>query len=260
MEVKYSIQGLLIYLTIAGYVLALAMRIFGKRKIAQAVFGFGFVVAVASLVYRRINVGHFPLQNMFELFLVMGAGVYLISLICRKLMRIDQVAADLLIGIIVLFPAGFIFDAAPKQLPPALQSVFFIPHVAAYLLAYILMFKAAIAAAGVFIVKERNRICFERDTYQLISAGFPLLTLGLILGSIWAQMAWADFWGFDPKEQWSLATWLIFAGYFHFRSMFKDKYPQANSIWAISGFSAIVITLLWVNLSRIFSGLHNYAV
>jgi len=259
MAIKYSIQGLLIYLTMAGYLVALLVQVSGKKKIAQVIFGAGFIIAVISLVYRWINVGHFPLQNMFELFLAMGASVYLISRLCGRYLGIEQIAADILIGIIILFPAGFVFSAEARHLPPALQSIFFVPHVAAYLLAYILMSKAAIAAGRCLCVKEKNRPGLDNDTYRLVCAGFPLLTLGLILGSVWAQMAWADFWGFDPKEQSSLVTWLIYAGYFHFRFMFRNKYPRINSIWALTGFTVIIITLFWVNLSQMFSGLHNYA-
>jgi hypothetical protein len=99
----------------------------------------------------------------------------------------------------------------------------------------------------------------EDATYRIVCAGFPLLTLGLILGSYWGKQAWGDYWGWDPKELWSLASWLVFLGYFHFRYMFGKKHPRINSLWAIAGMAAIIITLLWVNLSRIFSGLHSYA-
>ena len=87
----------------------------------------------------------------------MGVAVYLISIICERFLNINQRIIDMLIGVIVLFPAGFIFSEAPQQLPPALQSVFFVPHVAAYLFAYILMFKAAVAAIRTFC-DDRTRI------------------------------------------------------------------------------------------------------
>ncbi|KKL20017.1 hypothetical protein LCGC14_2459660, partial [marine sediment metagenome] len=95
-------------------------------------------------------------------------------------------------------------------------------------------------------------------TYRMICFGFPLLTLGLILGSWWGKLAWGDFWGWDPKELWSLASWLVYVGYLHFRYMFGKKYARISSSLAILGIIAIVITLLWVNLSRIFTGLHSY--
>ncbi|RPJ31170.1 MAG: c-type cytochrome biogenesis protein CcsB, partial [Planctomycetaceae bacterium] len=99
----------------------------------------------------------------------------------------------------------------------------------------------------------------EQATYELIAIGFPLLTLGLVLGSWWGQLAWGNYWGWDPKELWSLASWLVYVGYFHWRYMFGKIHSRINSLWAIAGMAAIIITLLWVNLSRLFPGLHSYA-
>ncbi len=99
----------------------------------------------------------------------------------------------------------------------------------------------------------------EQATYELIAIGFPLLTLGLVLGSWWGKLAWGRSWGWDPKELWSLASWLVYVGYFHWRYMYGTKRPRINSLWALTGMLAIVITLLWVNLSRLFPGLHSYA-
>jgi ABC-type transport system involved in cytochrome c biogenesis permease subunit len=163
----------------------------------------------------------------------------------------------------VLFPAGFVFNAQPQQLPPALQSWLFAPHVAVYMFSYIFMAKATFQAAcqlvGTTSNSNENLLAPEQATYQMVRIGFVLLTLGLILGSWWGKLAWGDYWGWDPKELWSLVSWLIYLGYFHFRYMFGKKHARINSYWAIAGMAAIVITLLWVNLSRIFGGLHSYA-
>jgi ABC-type transport system involved in cytochrome c biogenesis permease subunit len=190
----------------------------------------------------------------------------------------------MLIGVVVLFPAGFVFIAEPQQLPPALQSWLFGPHVLVYMLSYILMTKAAVQAAAQMAGKPFDSaqgreswhglparedtakmavphlLLPEEATYRMVCAGFPLLTLGLVLGSIWGQNAWGDWWGWDPKELWSLASWLVYVGYFHFRYMFGKKFPRINSLWAIVGLVVIIITLLWVNLSRLFPGLHSYAM
>jgi ABC-type transport system involved in cytochrome c biogenesis permease subunit len=131
------------------------------------------------------------------------------------------------------------------------------------MLAYIFMAKAAFQAAGEFAARKPGAepawLPPEQATYELVVIGFPLLTLGLVLGSWWGKLAWGNYWGWDPKELWSLASWLVYLGYFHWRYMFGRKHPHINSFWAILGMIAIIITLLWVNLSRLFPGLHSYA-
>ena len=126
-----------------------------------------------------------------------------------------------------------------------------------------MMAKAAFQAMLQLATNNRspndNMLDPEQATYAMIRAGFPLLTLGLILGSVWGQYAWADYWGWDPKELWSLASWLVYVAYLHFRYMFARKHARINAIWAITGLTLIIITLLWVNLSKLFPGLHSYA-
>ena len=263
MEIKYTIQGLLIYITITAYVLGLVMTLVRVRKAGDALYLVGFLVACSAFCYRWHHVRHVPLQNLFEVFVCLGMVIYPISLFCRRVLRVGGECADMLIGAIVLFPAGFVFGAEPRQLPPALQSWVFAPHVAVYVLSYILMAKATFQAicqlAGTTPNSDENLLGPEEGTYSMICLGFPLLTLGLVLGSYWGKLAWGHYWGWDPKELWSLASWLVYVGYFHFRYMFGRKHPRINSTWAIAGMTVIVITLLWANLSELFSGLHSYA-
>ena len=262
MEIKYTIQGLLIYIAIAMYLLAFVTSLLRRPRAGHFLYLLGFIVAVFAFGYRWYHVRHVPLQNLFEVFLCLGM-IYPVSLFCRRVLRVGGYSADMLIGAIVLFPAGFVFNAQPQQLPPALQSWLFPPHVAVYVLSYIFMAKAAFQATCQLAGKSHNPdeklLPPEQATYRMICVGFPLLTLGLVLGSYWGKLAWGDYWGWDPKELWSLASWLVYVGYFHSRYMFGKRYPRIISLWAITGMAVIVITLLWVNLSRLFPGLHSYA-
>jgi ABC-type transport system involved in cytochrome c biogenesis permease subunit len=261
MALKYTLQGLLIYVTIALYALAFIATLANRKRAGRILFPLGFLTAAASIAYRWVHVAHVPMQNLFEVFLVLGALCYPISWFCRRILHIGGAWADMLLGAVVLFPAGFVFNAEPMQLPPALQSWLFAPHVAVYMLSYVFMAKAAFQAGTQLLASRFDAAMLppEQATYQLIAAGFPLLTLGLFLGSIWGQIAWGDYWGWDPKELWSLASWLTYVGYFHWRHMHGAKYPKINSAWALAGMAAIIITLIWVNLSSLFPGPHSYA-
>jgi len=136
MEIKYTIQGLLIYIAIAVYVFAFVTTLARCRKAGDILYLAGFLVSFLAFYYRWYHVQHVPLQNLFEVFLCMGVIIYPISLFCRRVLRVGGQCADMLIGAIVLFPAGFVFGAEPRQLPPALQCWVFAPHVAVYALSY----------------------------------------------------------------------------------------------------------------------------
>ncbi|MCJ7673727.1 MAG: cytochrome c biogenesis protein CcsA [Sedimentisphaerales bacterium] len=274
MEIKYTIQGLLIYAAIAAYLSAFLTTFLRRQRVGNFLYLLGFIAAVLAFIYRWYDVRHVPLQNLFEVFLCLGMISYPVSWFCRYTLRAGGYSGDLVIAAIMLVPAGFVFSAEPQRLPPALQSWLFVPHVAVYALSYIFMAKAAFQAIFQLLAPALRRgypgqwpglkadekfLSAEEATYRMICVGFPLLTLGLILGSCWGKLAWGDYWGWDPKELWSLASWLVYVGYFHFRYMFGKKYARINSLWAIAGMVFILITLFWVNLSNLFSGLHSYA-
>ena len=233
------------------------------RRLGMTVYFAGFVAAVAAVVLRWIEVRHVPLRNLYEVFIGLGMLVFLLSVFSRRLLGVGGEAADALVGALVLVPAAFFLDPAPGTLPPALRCPLFVPHVAAYSLAYVILAKAAIQAVGHLAgigPKNPSALDGEQAAYRMVCLGFPLLTAGLILGSMWGKLAWGDYWNFDPKELWSLATWGVFLIYLHVRAMFGRRCKKLNCALIGAGMLAILITLLWVNLSKIFgSSLHTYA-
>jgi ABC-type transport system involved in cytochrome c biogenesis permease subunit len=266
MGLKLSILGYLIYLAMACYLVAGLLLAARRKRSGHLAYALGFLVMVASFILRWYEVDHAPLQNMFEVFLCLGMLIYPISLFCRRFLGVGGEAADALIGFIVLFPAGFVnkFSAEPQVLPPVLQSSLFVPHVAAYMLSYIILAKAAVQALWRLLGAERppeaELVSYELAAYRVTKLGFPLLTIGLVLGAWWAKLAWGDYWSWDPKELWSLVSWLVFVGYLHVRHMFGTKYPRLNAALVVCGLAAIIITLLAVTYARIFAGgLHSYA-
>ena len=262
MMIKNTPQGYIVYAAMASLLLAFVASVLKRKKLGQGIYFFSALAVVAALVYRGVHVKHIPLQNLFEVFLTLGL-VYPVSLFCRKVLKVGAETADMLLGFIMLFPAGFVFSAEPQHLPPALQCWLFAPHVAVYMLSYVIMAKATVQAVMCLAGKDRpadeTLVGYEEGLYRIVLMGYPLLSLGLILGSWWGKLAWGDYWGWDPKEMWSLVTWLVYTIYLHVRASYGKTYRKLNSLIAVLGMIAIIITLLWVNLSRIFSGLHSYA-
>lgn len=96
----------------------------------------------------------------------------------------------------------------------------------------------------------------EDVTYKSIAVGFPIFTIGgLIFGAIWADQAWGVYWSWDPKETWSLITWIIYAVYLHARYM-RGWRGTKVAVLSVVGFFSVAITYLGVNL--LLSGLHSY--
>jgi ABC-type transport system involved in cytochrome c biogenesis permease subunit len=256
-------EHIAVYCTMGAYVAAAATLSLRARYWGWVFYAVGSLAGAAALAFRWSRTGHVPLQNLYEVCMFMGPLMFPLSLFCRRVLDVGAEAADCLIGLVVLFPVAFIFSPEPRQLPPALQSSLFVPHVTAYLVAYVVLAKASIQA-GLHLLGHAPRantryVGHEVATYRMVNLGFPLLTLGLALGALWGKLAWGDYWNWDPKELWSLATWVVFVVYFHGRVTWGRRYPRLASSLVLLGLAGIIITLLWVNLGRIFSGLHSYA-
>jgi len=93
-------------------------------------------------------------------------------------------------------------------------------------------------------------------TYQMVVFGFLFLTIGIITGAVWANSAWGKYWTWDPKETWSLITWLIYAIFMHLRIM-RGWSGRSLAYVSILGFLAVLFTYFGVNY--LLSGLHSYA-
>lgn len=95
----------------------------------------------------------------------------------------------------------------------------------------------------------------DNISYRIIGLGFPLLTIGIIAGGVWANEAWGSYWSWDPKETWALITWLVFAAYLHAR-ITRGWQGRRPAILAATGFVVVWVCYLGVNL--LGKGLHSY--
>ncbi len=135
---------------------------------------------------------------------------------------------------------------------PALQSLWFVPHVVSYVIAYGLLAISAFCAVAAFGEKRELRL---RAADAAARFAFPFMTFGLCSGALWADAAWGRYWSWDIKEVWSLITWLVYLFYFH---LFSTD-AKNRRLLLILGFVCVLITFVIVNFSPPSASLHSYA-
>mgnify|MGYP001171013704 CR=1 FL=1 len=113
-------------------------------------------------------------------------------------------------------------------------------------------------STGIAVAKD-NRLnlleSVDNLSYRTISFGFPLLTIGIIAGAVWANEAWGSYWSWDPKETWALITWLVFASYLHAR-LTRSWQGRKPALIASVGF--IVVWICYLGVNFLGKGLHTY--
>ena len=132
-----------------------------------------------------------------------------------------------------------------KSLMPALQSVWFVPHVIVYMFAYAMMGAVTIFALYLWL---RRREAAEEEMGvcdNLVRIGWAFLTLGMIMGALWAKQAWGDYWTWDPKETWAAATWMSYLLYLHLRPRLKDNHIA----FALLCFSFLLLQMCWYGIN-----------
>ena len=232
-------------------------------------FGGAFLLHTGVLIIRAYQGGHFPITNLHESLSFFAWAVALLILIVYRRYHISVLFA-FAIPIVVLFltlslttPLGLL------PLPPILRSIWLPIHV---ILSFLgdAFFALTFCVSLMYLIQERHikqkkmgrmmsllpsLALLDQLNYRLLTIGFPLLTLGIITGSIWAEYAWGSYWSWDPKETWSLITWLVYAALLHQRLTVGWRGKKAAWV-AIVGFALVLFTFLGVNL--LLSGLHSY--
>ncbi|MBI4425670.1 MAG: c-type cytochrome biogenesis protein CcsB [Elusimicrobia bacterium] len=164
--------------------------------------------------------------------------------------------------------ALYMGDTEISGLVPALQSYWINIHPMVLMTAYA-VFGNAFGVGLALLVQERqvksrkpSELCYrlpaiedlDNLNYRLIVFGFPVLTVGIIMGGVWAYGAWGRFWGWDPKETWSLITALVYAAYLHMRFIAGWRGRKAVYM-SMFGFACVIFTFIGVNF---LSELHGY--
>ena len=213
--------------------------------------------------------GHAPFSNMYESLVFFAWTIGIIYLVVERRYRNRVIGAFAMpLACLAIAYASLSPDKVIQPLIPALKSNWLIAHVITCFLGYA-AFAVAFGVSIMYLIKSKAKPASKKGvavhipssglldelTHQLVMFGFLFLTIGIITGAVWAKQAWTRYWSWDPKETWSLITWLIYAALLHFRMM-RGWRGRRIAVISIVGFAAVLFTYFGVNF--LLAGLHSY--
>lgn len=229
------------------------------RRVGSITFFLGFAGATALIAIRWVEAGRPPFKSLHESLLLFAWCTALVYIVVERFYRIAWFGLASSVFIVGIYGYALArVDVEVVNLPAALQSVWFVPHVVVYFVGYGAVF-LAFASALMYLVRpsavitlslpggQTKDMSYAGFMHRAIQLGFLLLTLGLVVGSLWAKAAWGDYWVWDPKENWSLVSWLVFLIYLHLR--YSKGFSERAGAWlTVAGFAAIAFTYLGMHL------------
>jgi len=235
---------------------------------AAVVLGFtGMMVRWYESYLVGADVGHIPVSNLYEVFILFSMITALFYLYYEQRYATRQLGPFVLL--VISAAVGFLLwytvarDAAEIQpLVPALQSWWMKIHVPANFIGYGTFALAAMVGSA-YLLKSHGILAdrlpslevLDDVMYKSISVGFAFFTVATILGALWAAEAWGGYWSWDPKETWALIVWLNYAAWLHMRLM-SGLRGRPAAWWALVGL--LVTTFAFLGVNMFLSGLHSY--
>lgn len=220
-----------------------------------------FAFLTGALAFRWVAAGHGPFSNMYEFSLSFVWGTLAAELYFEFRYGLKSLAILVLPVCLGMLAYAATVPSNIEPLVPALQnSMLLTVHVAVAIAAYG-AFALSFAAGALFLVNRGDRRSWlpRRDVldevgYKAVMFAFPMMALVIILGALWAQVAWGQYWSWDPKETAALVTWLIYGGYLHARVVRGWK-GERSAYLLVVGFLAVLFTYFG---NYVFGGLHSY--
>ena len=236
----------------------------------------GFSAQTLAIILRwvesyEMGVGHAPFSNLYESLIFFAWTLMFLYLILEWRTKNRTIGAFVTpLAFLAMAYASFSpnINSQIQPLIPALKSNWLISHVITCFFGYA-AFAISFGVSIMYLLKrldteDKNNLflklipsttILDDLNYQMIVIGFLMLTLGIITGSVWAHSAWGTYWSWDPKETWSLITWLVYASVIHTR-LVKGWTGKKIAILSIVGFACVLFTYFGVNY---LAGLHSYA-
>ena len=224
-----------------------------------------FALLAAALVVRAVLIGHAPWSNLHEFSLAFAAALVGTHLVLGRARALDGLAPLTALLAAALVGFALSLDDRVDPLVPALQQPLLLTiHVGAAALAYAVSGIAFVAAcAEIGQRRSRDRIpllppaaAARAIGHRAVLLAFPILTIAIALGSVWANLAWRSYWNNDPKELAAAATWLVFGAYLHVAGR-RDRWERLAPWLIVLGFAGVLFTYIGAGL--FFVGEHSYA-
>lgn len=262
-----TIIGIITFAYLGVFAISLMGRILGKKDLSRIAFygaAAGFLLHAAGILLRwhesySMGVGHVPLSNFYESLVFFAWATVLVTFLGIKgeardtLLAFVMPACALMLGYASFSPG---IDSGIQPLIPALKSNWLAIHVITCFLGYASFFVASVF--GIILLKQGPSSPHEQPAgtmfYRCLMIGFIFFTVGILTGSVWAQVAWGRYWGWDPKETWALITWLIYAAVLHERIKSGGVTKRVAAL-ALLGLASVLFTYFGVNY---LPGLHSY--
>jgi len=255
--------------------LYVAAWVFKKEKVSKiatwvvyvAILGNTAGIGLRWVESYQQGFGHAPLSNLYESLVFFALVIGVLYLFIEKKYKLPVIGAVAMpLAFLSIAYASMVQNSNIQPLMPALKSNWLIAHVVACFIGYS-AFAIAFGISCLYLIKrvnpESKGFVFSSTpslsilddlTHQMVKFGFLFLTVGIITGAAWANSAWGRYWGWDPKETWSLITWFIYAAMLHAR-LVRGWQGKRIAIMSIIGFAAVLFTYFGVNL---LPGLHSY--
>jgi len=253
----------------AAMILYFAFIALRKDRVARAAVGLqgiGLALHTLALVARGIGAGRLPLTNQYEFATSFAWGLCLVSLVFVLRFRFPVLGAFAAPVTFLIIGYAAMQSREVKELMPALRSNWLGFHVSTAIIAYG-AFGVSFVLSIIFLLRDRmrargfldqhipNREVLDMISYRSVSLGLLFLSFTIVTGAIWAERAWGSYWSWDPKETWSLVTWIVYAAYLHLRVR-RGWQGRAAAIFAVAGFICVIFTYIGVN--TLLPGVHSY--
>ncbi len=261
-NILFTVALVAYVLSMVGYFITYATKSEKLERISKLLVIAGFVLQTGAIVARGIGAGRPPLSNQYEFATSFAWAIALFFLLFNRKYPYQAMGTFILPIVVLMIGYAATTNKEVRPLMPALQSGWLVVHVFLAIMAYG-SFSVAGGVGAMYLVKDSGRGAnlpptdkLDNISYRAVVIGFLCISLTIITGALWAHKAWGRFWAWDPKETWSLITFIIYTAYLHMRRS-RNMRGRKAAWFAVIGLIAVLFTYIGVN--TLLPSLHSYA-